>query len=354
MSLPVVIAGLSSCESGGPLFDDEGDCSVKVQFVYNKHRQALHSINGIGHDAFSNSVSSVHLFIYDAESGDLVYEKKEKAANLKSAAELNIGSTTEKSFLPVDLNPGKYRLVAWCGLDDNDQNNAFELTGDDTKGKFKTMTVKKNSSSGHPVNSEKYEAVYHGKVESVEVTLNSGGQIIPVELTKDTNDIAVWVQHTTATFADGDYYVVYKDANGTVNFDDNSLADENLLEYHAHTTSLLTSDSEYNGSTVEAGALIAHISTSRLMQHRQDDARIEVRNKAGETVYSLPLIKYLTQMQTFTSDHQYYLDCEDTYNCTFYLTGEKEDPSTGAWVPMQIIINNWVIVPPQSGELSGN
>ncbi|MCH5228650.1 MAG: FimB/Mfa2 family fimbrial subunit [Muribaculaceae bacterium] len=349
LSLPLVSFAFSSCESGGPLFDEEGDCSTKVQFVFKKHRQALHQIAGKETDAFYASVPSVHLFIYDKESGELVFEQQEKTDNLKSASQLKIGSGTEKCYLPIDLAPGTYKLVAWGGLDETDNNNAFRLT-DGTRSGYSHCRIKMNEETGYPVNHEKYDGLYHGIVESVEITVNNiSSQIIPIELTKNTNDITVWVQHTNATFANGDYEVVYTDANGSMHFENNNLNDDNKLEYHPHTVSLLTSDSEYNGNTVEAGALIAHLSTSRLHESNVEDAKLEVRNREGNTVYSVPFIKYLLQMQNLTEDNQYYLDCEDTYNCTFYLTGAEEEE--GAWVPLRIIINNWVKVPDQNTEL---
>ena len=131
-------------------------------------------------------------------------------------------------------------------------------------------------------------------------------------------------------------------------FDSNDVTKENTLQDLPHTSSLLNVDSEYNGSTVKAGALIAHISTSRLMAGHSEDARLEVRNKEGKTVFSIPFIQYVTEMQPFTKDYQYYLDCEDTYNCSFYLSGENE-----LWTPYCIIINNWVKVPDQSDSIGG-
>lgn len=340
----MLLLGITSCDS--LLYEDEGDCTPKVQFVFKKHRQALQSIEGKATDVFYSTVGSVHLFIYNVETGELVFEKTENTEKLKSASELNIGNSNDKCYMPIDIKPGKYRLVAWCGLDENDHNNAFYLNEDNTRAKYADCRVKLSNQNGHPVNTEKYEGLYHGVVSEVDITFNPDRQIIPIELTKNTNDIAVWVQHASMTFSKGDYEVVYTDANGVMRFEDNAIAEESPLEYHPYSTSMLTANTEYNGAEMETGALVAHISTARLMAAHKDDARLEVRTKEGKTVFSIPFIKYVLQLQTFTSDNQYYLDCEDTYNCSFYLTGES-----GTWTSTCIIINNWVVVPEQNSTI---
>lgn len=337
------LLGMASCENG-PVFEKEGDCTPKVQFVFKKHRQALHSQPDRVADAFYSTVGSVHLFVYDLETGNLVFEKIENTDNLLSAADLKLGTSADRCFLPIDVNPGRYRLVAWCGLDESDHNNAFYLN-DGSRAGYARCDVKL-ADEATAVHAEKYQALYHGTVRDVVIDFKADqAQIIPVELTKNTNDIAVWVQHNTKTFDKDEYEVVYTDANGTMHFDDNSLLGDNRLEFRPHTKSVLTSQTEYNNNLVEAGALVAHLSTSRLLSSHSDDARLEVRNREGKAVFSIPFIKYVTEMQTLTDDHQYYLDCEDTYNCSFYLTGEN-----GTWSPAMIIINNWVKVPDQKEE----
>ena len=339
--LSAILFGATSCDNN-LVYEDEGDCTPRVQFVFKKHRQALQSMEGREHDAFYSVVGSVHLFIYNAETGELVFERIENTDRLKSASELNIGNNSDKCYMSVNIAPGKYRMVAWCGLDENDQNNAFYLNEGDTRAGYAECSVKRSGQTGQPIHTEKYEGLYHGIVREVEIGYHPNAQIIPMELTKDNNDIAVWVQHTSKTFSEGDYEVVYTDANGTMRFEDNAMASDTPLEYHPYATSLLATDTEYNGDKMKTGALVAHISTSRLMEAHKDDAKIEVRTKDGQTVFSIPFIKYVLELQTFTQNGQYYLDCEDTYNCSFYLTGES-----GTWMPAQIIINNWVKVPDQ-------
>ena len=343
--LIAMLFGATSCDNH-LVYEDEGDCTPKVQFVFKKHRQALQTINGRAANAFYSMIGSIHLFIYNSETGELVLDKIENTENLKSASELSIGTNSDKCYMPIDIAPGKYRIVAWCGLDENDQNNAFCLSKGNTRALYAECNVKRSEQTGLPVHAEKYEGIYHGMVSEVEISYYPDGQIIPLELTKNNNDIAVWVQHTSKTFSEGDYEVVYSDANGSMRFEDNSMALATPLEYHPYATSLLTANTEYNGSEMETGALVAHISTARLMEAHKDDAKIEVRTKAGQTVFSIPFIKYVLQLQTFTTDGQYYLDCEDTYNCSFYLTGES-----GTWMPACIIINSWVVVPEQNSTI---
>ena len=338
-----ILLAAASCD---PIFEYGQDCSTKIKFEFRKHRQALQTAYGEAADVFASTVGSVHLFVYDADSGELAFEQFATADRLRSEADFGLGAGRDKCYLAVDLAPGTYRIVAWCGLDENDGNNAFALGAAARAAVPYDRCSVRLAGPGRPVNDAKYEALYHGVV--AEATVTSTGEVIPVALTKNTNDIAVWVQHTSATFGPGDYEVVYTDANGTMRFDDNTMAANDVLEYRPHTTSLLTASTEYNGSLVEAGALVAHLSTARLMAAHKGDARLEVRNREGATVFSIPFLRYLLEMQTFTPDGQYYLDCEDTYNCSFYLSGEGEH-----WAPALIIINNWVKVPDQNGSIGG-
>ena len=335
-----VVFAAVSCER---IYEGGQDCSTKIKFEFRKHRQALQAINGNASDVFDSSVGTVHLFIYDEGTGALADERFVRTEDLKTESELGIGTGSAKCYLPVQLDPGKYRFVAWCGLGGDDRSNAFELTDGTRAGNYGECRVIL-SADGQPVHDGKYESLFHGAARNVTVT--DGGGVVPVQLTKDTNDIAVMVQHLTAKLVPEDYDVVYSDANGSMKFDDNSVDGGRVLEYRQHTKSLLETSTEFNGELAETGALTAHISTARLMMSNMETAKLEVRNRAGETVFSIPFIKYLMQMQTFTSDGQYYLDCEDTYNCSFYLSGDYS-----RWTPTHIIINNWVKVPDQEGNI---
>lgn len=310
---------------------------MKVKFEFRKHRQALKSYVIPANDVFVGTVTSVHLFVFDAENGDLVFEKTDKAENL-----------VDGCIMPVDLDPGKYTFVAWCGLDSNDENNAFKLQHSYTRAAGDKCAIKMINDS-EPVHDKKYEAVYHGITRDFTVTNYNMGTEIPVLLTKDTNDIHVWIQHTGKKLSKDEYEVVFTDANGEMDFTDNSLVSEDkTLTYKSHKTEILETETEYNGDKMESGALIAHLSVSRLLESHSATARIAVRDKEGKEVFSVPFIKYVLQIQDDTDDNQYYLDCEDTYNCSFYFNGVTPD---GTWIPFNIIVNNWVVVPDQNEEI---
>ena len=341
--------GAASCNDSF-IFDGEGDCNPKVQFIFKKHRHALESLDGRVADVFYTTVGTVHLFVYDEKTGELVFEKIEKTGNLLSRSDLGLGTETDKCIMPLEIDPGRYKIVAWCGLDESDQNNAFYLEESETRGKYNECLVKRENENGAPVHSEKYQNLYHGIRNSVEVTYDyDGHNIIPIELTKDNNDISVYIQHVNSTLDIDEYDVYYIDSNGGMSFEDNSLTRSEKLEYKNHRKSLLEGGStDYNGDIVETNGLVAHISTSRLLESNFKEAKLEVRTKEGYTVFSIPFIDYVIQVQQATNDNQYYLDCEDTYNCNFLLTG-----SDGHWTPARIIINNWVVAPDQHENVGG-
>ena len=345
LSTIAVMLGLlpfvSSCNDSF-IYDNEGDCRMKVKFEFTKNRQALHTKDGIGPDAFAKTVTSVHLFVLDAESGELVFDKTENVDNL-----------IDGCIMPVDLDPGEYTFIAWCGLDSNDENNAFELQHNYTTRAGDDKLAIKMASDSEPVHDDQFDAVYHGITRNVKVDYHNIGSTVIVPVVKDTNEINVWIQHPYASLDKGDYYVVYEDANGEIDFTDNTiLSEDKKLEYKAYDTQILQANTEYNGEMMESGAMIAHLSVSRLMANHAEDARIVIRNKNGTEVFAIPFIEFVLGLQTFTKqgtdkDHQWYLDCEDTYNCSFFFTGYDQ-----TWTAFRIIVNNWVVVPDQNQEFT--
>ena len=96
----VCLSALPSCNSW--LYEEEGDCSVyyRLRFRYDRNLKWA--------DAFANEVSSVHLYAFDP-SGVLVWQQERQIDP----------ATAENYSMLLDLPPGDYRLLAWCGLQNN-------------------------------------------------------------------------------------------------------------------------------------------------------------------------------------------------------------------------------------------
>ena len=96
-----VLLGAASCDS--LIYDREGDCSVhyRLRFRYDMNLKFA--------DAFAHEVEAVRLYAFDSE-GKLVWQ----------AAEQGEALAADGYSMLLDLAPGSYRLVAWCGLDGGD------------------------------------------------------------------------------------------------------------------------------------------------------------------------------------------------------------------------------------------
>ena len=87
----------ASCNS--LIYDYEGDCDphYKARFVFDMN---LHWA-----DAFPHEVNAVTLYLIDPATGDIVWQKSESGEALK----------TGEYMMDLDVDPGQYRLMAWCG-----------------------------------------------------------------------------------------------------------------------------------------------------------------------------------------------------------------------------------------------
>ena len=72
----------------------------------------------------------------------------------------------------------------------------------------------------------------------------------------------------------------------------------------------------------------------------ENNPKLTITNtETGETVLSIPLVKYLllTEAEGHDMTNQEYLDRQDEYNMTFFLDESKK------WINTRIIINDWVV-----------
>ena len=100
---------LYACD--GLIYDGEGDCSVsyRVKFRYDYNMKFA--------DAFAHEVDVVTLYLLDAD-GRVVWQRTEQGEALAA----------DGYAMTVDVEPGEYGLLAWCGTTDKGSFSIPETT----------------------------------------------------------------------------------------------------------------------------------------------------------------------------------------------------------------------------------
>ena len=311
-----------ACES---IFDDEGDCDRHyfVRFVYD--------MNMLRADAFAAQVSSVDLYVFDAESGAYITHFPDKGEALASGS----------YKMPVELAPGKYDLVAWCGLADNDDD--FTVPSAIAKPADLICTMTRSHDGTAAYSNRNLHALYHGTV-TVDFPDTEGEHTATIRLTKDTNNINLSLQHSAGPLDPADFEVTMTDDNGMMAYDNRLLTDE-LITYRPWSLRSGTLDLQGEAaedSNSEAGFLIAELSTARLMANHE--VRINIVDKQkGKTVFSIPIVQWALMLRSENHANmgsQEYLDREDEYNLMVFLNDDNKE----GWMAMSIYINGWHVI----------
>ena len=317
----------ASCDT---IYEDEGDCTTyfRVKFTYDMNMNFA--------DAFAHNVKSVTLYIFNGE-GKLVNTLSESGSVLAE----------DDYVMNLGIEPGTYTLVAWA-------------EGWETGSTFTYPMMQPNVHSLHDLtcrmNREYDEGnaayidndltpLFHGIAQNIELEelLDGGEQIIPINLTKNTHNVRVMLQHLSGEdiHAD-DFTYTITDANGHMNYD-NSLLDDETLTYRAWTTyegtASLASLDGTRGTQTSVSVAIAELATGRLMADQEPV--LTIRNEKGETVLSIPLVDYALLVKGHYNRNmsdQEYLDRQSEYNLTFFLDEDNR------WVNSSIIINSWHVV----------
>ena len=328
MAKAIVFVMTICCSACGSIFDDEGDCSPHyfVRFVYD--------MNMLRADAFATQVGSVDLYVFDAETGAYVRHFSDKGEALASG----------NYRMPLDLAPGNYEFIAWCGLADN--NEDFVVAQSVGKPSDLTATMARSYDAKGAYSNRNLHALFHGSLQ-VELPDAEGEHVVTVKLTKDTNNINLSLQHAAGPLDPSRFEVTMTDDNGMMACDNSLLADEQI-EYRPWrqdsgkldvTTTKAVNDDEEEGN--EAGFLIAELSTARLMANHT--CRINIVDKQEDkVVFSIPFVQWALMLRSAnhaSMSDQEYLDREDEYNLMVFLADKGE-----SWMSVAIYINGWHII----------
>lgn len=339
----VVACGLlASC---GLIYDYEGDCSVHYRVKFRYDMNLSHA------DAFAHEVRRVTLHVLDAD-GKVVWSGSESGEAL-AGKDWTMG---------VDVPPGRYNLLAWCGTGDG---GSWRLGASESRDGLGCSLNSDADNSGTAYTDSRLDALFHGYASDIDFTADEGTVVAEVGLTKDTKSVKLVVQQIADVPIDGgDFDIFITCDNGRMDWD-NSLVPGGAVEYRAWsvengTVSLagtsaasesLGRASESFGLTSAAGSpatrasgergiVVAELGTGRMVLG--NSPRLHLRKKSdGVEIFSVPLIDYALLVRgTSARDipEQEFLDRQDEMELVLFLNGDDR------WESLQINILSWKVV----------
>lgn len=331
--LPAALALLSLVASSCSMMtEEEPDCNpyYKVRFRYDMNM--LHA------DAFSSQVSEVNLHVFDRD-GRLV----------ASVSDSGDALAEEGYMLDLDVAPGVYDMVAWCG-NSHPEAEAFEADGGDSPLTFDDLCMKlrrKRDDDGTAHSTTDLHDLYHGKLTAVDLPDEAGVHVVDLPLTKNTNSVRVMLVHLSGKeIKKDDFDFKITDASGYLGHDNTILPDESIefrawakTEAYAQTAPpAVPGYTQSRAST--AATLIAEMTTSRL-QTCNNPVLTVTRRSDGLKIIETPLLDYLLmyrrEFHKSMPDNEF-LDREDDYPMTFFL---RDDDT---WYRSVIDILSWRVV----------
>lgn len=320
-----MLVTLQSCDNSF-IYEDLPECErhYYVSYVFNMNMSYA--------DAFAAKVNSVTLLIFNPETGELVSTYTDSGDALKATG----------YRMEVELEPGEYELIAWCGLENN--NSLFTLPEEMSHRSHAHCRMDRDyDNDGRAVQNKWLPHLFHGKITAEFPDLD-GDHEVTVPLVKDTNNINISLQHVSGLPLTSDMFTVtLTEGNGHMAFDNSLIEEEDIDFYPWH---VADGNVDLAGTRGEEEPTLnyfkAELSTPRLMADR--NPRINITDNAtGNTVYSIPIIQWALEFrsaQHASMPDQEYLDREDEYNVMLYLDN-KED---GGWIAASIFINGWRVV----------
>ncbi len=330
-----VAAGMALTGCDSLIYDYEGDCDIKVRFVFDRH---LHQS-----DAFAYEVNAVTLYVIDDATGQVVWEKSESGEALKSGH--------YRMSVPDDLPDGSYSMIAWCG---EGVGEHFTVADHTLYSDLRCHLERdREEADGRAFVDADIKRLYHGRLDNVEIIKDTDSREYTIYLTKDTNDINIILQHLSGEPVDPDDFTFsITDTNGHLEWD-NSLLDDEMMEYRPHHLSVGTATMNPPfGAPEQLKALMPASRTQTtqsicLAEHtvgrmvKGQDMLVNIVNAEGDTTVRIPMIDYalLTKGSHYADmDDQEYLDRQDKYDLTFFL--DESD----RWVAVEIKVLSWSVV----------
>lgn len=324
----------SGCDS--LIYDQQGDCDpyYKVKFKYDYNLKFS--------DAFAAEVTEVTLYVVDDATGKVVWQKHEAGPELASGSYM----------MDVDVDPGTYTLIAWCG---SGHTSSFGVADAEFHSDLKCRLQDRQEPSGFLANGKSHvrnrlNHLYHAKLDAQVFPKEQGTHVFEMHLTKDTNTVNIVLQNLSGDeIAPDDFTYTIVEDNGHMAHDNSLIPDEELTYFPWQIRSGVA---EYDPVTRGAERMTkaqtsiaitsATLTTGRLMADRK--SYVKIYNKDQSLVASLPLIDYAKMTKNYYEKDgreltdQEFLDYQDEYEMMLFMD------QNGRWMNSYIYINNWKIV----------
>ena len=335
MLLCVVFPAMLFTSCNDLFSEQEGDCSVtyRLKFRYDRNLKWA--------DAFANEVSSVHAYAFD-KSGVLVWHRDEQVDP----------ATADSYSMLLDLPAGDYRILAWCGLRNDAEEESFSVpearVGGTTMEELQ-CTLRRYYDEAGAYSHKKLYRLFHGTLDvSLPENEDGGHYVYTVPLTKNTNHIRVILQHLSGEDVDVDKFTFRIDEeNGVMAHHNGLLADENI-NYRPWAT--MSGEAgvgkDETRAIINVKGAIADMTVARMMADRKKKMLLTIHNDEGKKIATIPVIDYALLAKGYYEEEyghkmsdQEFLDREDEYVLTLFIDENNE------WLSSQILIHSWVVVP---------
>lgn len=328
----VCMLAMSSCNSW--LYDYEDDCSVyyRLKFRYDKNLKWA--------DAFANEVSSVHLYAFD-RSGILVWQQ-EDIIDTASAGDY---------FMDLDLPAGDYRLLAWCGLQNDGERESFsvpEARIGETRIEELHCSLNRQRGEAGAYCEDRLHRLFHGMMDvNLPENEDGGTYDYTMTLTKNTNHIRVILQHLSGEEVNKtDFTFCIEDENGLMAYDNELQPDENIT-YRPWDIQNVEAGIEKDDTRAISNVkgLVADFSVGRMTDTHRGNMILTITNNEGKRVARIPVIDYALMGKGYyereyrhTMDELEFLDRMDECVMTLFLDEDNN------WVSSVIEILSWRVV----------
>lgn len=307
------------------MMDDVGDdCSTQKRIYFRYDYNMLYA------DAFPNEVKTLTLYAFD-DSGTIVYTRR-----------ASTDSIIAKGYMDVsDLPSGRYNFQVWA---EGEQRHADTyLYG---AGNTQTALTAAINRSGAEIPHD-LTPLYYGRLDNADFTdfRTRGRREATIYLMKDTEVFRIVLQNTSGdSLRAEDFSFSITDNNGSLDADNNIVTPADTLTYRAwaqYSGSAGISAGDNAATVTGVNAVVAEITTNRLVREGHQMRLHVVRRSDGETIIDLPLTDACLLVKgnyNRSMSDQEYLDRQDTWNFIFFLDANHN------WLAARIYVQSWMVV----------